>query len=59
MKPSQRIKEIAEQLVEEHKKECTTCNITHHPPTRVNMWEDAVQNYLDEEYEKRLSNKTE
>lgn len=55
MKPSERIQEIAENLVIEHTKTCTTCNITHHKPTYQQYLQEATFQYLDEEYEKNNS----
>ena len=51
-KPSERINEIADELIESHKKSCNECGFNHHLPTRTHMFNDALLAFLDEEYER-------
>lgn len=50
-KPSERIKEIAEQMVEDHGK-CSQCGFGHHKPVYQQYLQEATFNYLDEEYKR-------
>ena len=54
-KPSERIEEIAEQMVNDHKAICTSCGSSHHPPTSYNYRETAIIQYLEEEWEKKYN----
>lgn len=55
MKPSERIIEIAEQMVEEHKQDCKVCGFVHEFPTFHQYQFQALIKYLDEEYENKKS----
>lgn len=49
-KPSERIKEIAEQMVKTHEETCIECNRTHYPPTPFDYQNNALVQYLDEQW---------
>lgn len=47
-KPSERIREISNELIEEHCRDCRLCGTVHHKPTVAEMFPDAITRYLDE-----------